>query len=52
MIEAQIVESFLLNTITFQSMVASKAARVAIAARATNPSSTSLCAEITEPTPR
>lgn len=33
MIEAQIVESFLLNTITYQSMVASKAARVAIAAR-------------------
>ena len=33
MIEAQVVESFLLNTITYQSMVATKAARVAIAAR-------------------
>lgn len=31
LIEAQIVETFLLNTITFQTMVASKAARVAIA---------------------
>lgn len=32
-IEAQIVESFLLNCITFQTMVASKAARVHIACR-------------------
>lgn len=32
-IEAQIVETFLLNCITYQTMVASKAARVAIAAR-------------------
>lgn len=32
-IEAQIVESFLLNCITFQTMVASKAARVSIACR-------------------
>lgn len=32
LIEAQIVESFLLNCITFQTMVASKAARVALAA--------------------
>lgn len=32
LIEAQIVESFLLNCITFQTMVASKAARVSIAA--------------------
>ncbi|MDQ4095567.1 MAG: nicotinate phosphoribosyltransferase [Actinomycetota bacterium] len=32
LIEAQIVETFLLNCITFQTMVASKAARVAIAA--------------------
>jgi nicotinate phosphoribosyltransferase len=31
LIEAQIVETFLLNCITFQTMVASKAARVAIA---------------------
>lgn len=32
-IEAQIVETFLLNCITFQTMVASKAARVALACR-------------------
>lgn len=32
LIEAQIVETFLLNCVTFQTMVASKAARVAIAA--------------------
>lgn len=32
LIEAQIVETFLLNAVTFQTMVASKAARVAIAA--------------------
>lgn len=32
LIEAQIVESFLLNCVTFQTMVASKAARVALAA--------------------
>jgi nicotinate phosphoribosyltransferase len=32
LIEAQIVETFLLNCITFQTMVASKAARVALAA--------------------
>ena len=32
-IEAQIVETFLLNCITYQTMVASKAARVAIACR-------------------
>ena len=32
LIEAQIVETFLLNTVTFQTMVASKAARVALAA--------------------
>lgn len=32
-IEAQIVETFLLNALTFQSMIASKAARIAIAAR-------------------
>lgn len=31
LVEAQIVETFLLNTITFQTMVASKGARVAIA---------------------
>lgn len=33
LIEAQILETFLINCITFQTMVASKAARVAIAAR-------------------
>ena len=33
LIEAQIVESFLLNCITFQTMVASKAARVAISSQ-------------------
>ncbi len=33
MIEGQIVETFLLNCVTFQTMVASKAARVSIAAR-------------------
>ena len=33
LIEAQLLESFLINCITFQTMVASKAARVAIAAR-------------------
>lgn len=33
LIEAQIVETFLLNCITFQTMVASKAARVALACR-------------------
>ncbi|HEX2051087.1 MAG TPA: nicotinate phosphoribosyltransferase [Actinomycetota bacterium] len=33
MIEAQIVETFLLNGVTFQTMIASKAARVALAAR-------------------
>jgi nicotinate phosphoribosyltransferase len=33
MIEAQIVETFLLNCVTFQTMVASKAARVRIACR-------------------
>lgn len=33
LIEAQIVESFLLNCITFQTMIASKAARVAIASK-------------------
>jgi nicotinate phosphoribosyltransferase len=33
LIEAQLVETFLLNCITFQTMVASKAARVAIACR-------------------
>jgi nicotinate phosphoribosyltransferase len=32
LIEAQIVETFLLNCVTFQTMVASKAARVALAA--------------------
>jgi nicotinate phosphoribosyltransferase len=31
LIEAQFVETFLLNTVTFQTMIASKAARVAIA---------------------
>ncbi len=33
LIEAQIVETFLLNTVLFQTMVASKAARVALASR-------------------
>ena len=33
LIEAQLLETFLINCITFQTMVASKAARVAIAAR-------------------
>lgn len=33
LIEAQIVESFLLNCITFQTMIASKAARVAISCK-------------------
>lgn len=33
MVEAQIVESFLLNCVVFQTMIASKAARVAIACR-------------------
>lgn len=33
LVEAQIVESFLLNCIVFQTMIASKAARVAIACR-------------------
>ncbi len=35
LIEAQIVETFLLNCVTFQTMVASKAARVSLAAGAT-----------------
>lgn len=33
LIEAQLLETFLINCVTFQTMVASKAARVAIAAR-------------------
>jgi nicotinate phosphoribosyltransferase len=33
LIEAQIVETFLINCVTFQTMIASKAARVAIACR-------------------